>query len=199
MKSVFKLVGVLAVLLLAALLFIYSGCHDVAASSPDSGLIAWALETTRSRSVHRAYESLEGKVQIPPLDDPARVRTGLIHYHEMCVTCHGAPGVKASEIGLGLNPFPPELHEEEPLENFWIVKHGIKMTGMPGFGGTHSDEEIWAIVAFLNRLPKLSPEEYQAMVQEAGLGQAGEEPEGTAGQAQPSGHHHAPGTPPHKD
>lgn len=200
MKIALKLVGLLAVLLLAALLFIYSGCYDVAASSPDSGLIAWALETTKSRSVHRAYESLEGKVQIPRLDDPELVRTGLVHYHEMCVTCHGAPGIKASEIGQGLNPFPPELHEEEPLENFWIVKNGIKMTGMPAFGVTHTDDEIWAIVAFLNRLPKLSPQEYQAMVQQAGLGQPGEEPGGTAGQAQPSaGHHHAPGRPPHKD
>ncbi len=202
MKSVFKLLGLLTALLLAALLFIYSGWYDVAASSPDSGLIAWALETTRSRSVHRAYESLEGKVQIPRLDDPEMVRTGFVHYHEMCVTCHGGPGIKASEIAQGLNPFPPELTKEaeEPLESFWIVKHGIKMTGMPGFGVTHTDDEIWAIVAFLDRLPKLSPQEYQTMVQQAGLGQPGEEPGGGAGQAQPTGgHHHAPGTPPHRE
>jgi mono/diheme cytochrome c family protein len=43
------------------------------------------------------------------------------------------------------------------------------MTGMPSFGVTHSDEEIWAIVAFLQRMPKLSPEEYQAMVRQAGV------------------------------
>jgi mono/diheme cytochrome c family protein len=194
MKTILKLLGLLLVIILAALLFIYSGVYNVAASSPDTGLIAWALKTTQSRSVHRAYESLEGKVQIPPLDDPARVRAGFIHYHEMCLTCHGGPGIKASEIGQGLNPFPPELtaEAEEPLESFWIVKHGIKMTGMPSFGGTHSDDEIWAIVAFLDRLPKLSPEEYQAMVQEAGLG---------TGEAQPSGEHHthAPGTPEHED
>jgi mono/diheme cytochrome c family protein len=197
MKTILKLLGLLLVIILAALLFIYSGVYNVAASSPDTGLIAWALKTTQSRSVHRAYESLEGKVQIPPLDDPARVRAGFIHYHEMCLTCHGGPGIKASEIGQGLNPFPPELTEEaeEPLESFWIVKHGIKMTGMPGFGVTHSDDEIWAIVAFLDRLPKLSPEEYQAMVQEAGLG-TGEAPGGTAGGHD---HSHAPGTPEHED
>lgn len=206
MKTVLKLLGLLAVLILAALLFIFSGCYDVAASNPDAGLVAWALRTTQSRSVHRAYESLEGKVQIPRLDDPQMIRTGFIHYHEMCVTCHGAPGVKVSEIGQGLNPFPPELAkagEDEPLEFFWIVKHGIKMTGMPAFGATHSDDEIWAIVAFVQRLPKLSPEEYQAMVRQTGQGQPGEEPGGTPGQAQPSEEHHththAPGTPPHRD
>jgi mono/diheme cytochrome c family protein len=205
MKTLLKLLGLLAVLIAAALLFIFSGVYDVSASSPDNGLIAWALQTTQSRSVHRAYESLEGKVQIPKLDDPELIRTGLVHYHEMCVTCHGAPGIKISEIGQGLNPYPPELAahaaEDEPLETYWIVKNGIKMTGMPSFGVTHSDDEIWAIVAFLNRLPKLSPQEYQALVREAGLGQPGEEPGDTPGQAQPTEHHHThgPGTPPHED
>jgi len=206
MKTVLKLLGLLVVILLASLLFIFSGVYNVAASNPDSGLIAWALETTQHRSVHRASESLEGTVQIPKLDDAERVRTGLVHYHEMCVTCHGAPGIKVSEIGQGLNPFPPELARggaDEPLETFWIVKNGIKMTGMPSFGVTHTDDEVWAIVAFLNRLPKLSPEEYQAMVKEAGLGAPGveseehEHGEGEAAEGHP--HTHPPGTPPHQD
>ena len=172
MKTVLKLLGVVVVLVLAALLFIFSGVYDVAASSPDSDLIAWVLRTTQSRSVHRAYESLEGKVAIPNLEDPQRIRTGLILYHQNCATCHGAPGVKLSAIGQGLNPYPPELATEgegEPLEAFWVTKNGIKMTGMPSFGVTYSDEEIWAIVAFLQRMPKLSPEEYQAMAREAGM------------------------------
>src|SRR6185295_178133 len=108
-------------------------------------------------------------------------------------------------------PSPPELAaesaEDEPLETYWIVKNVIKMTGMPSFGVTHSDDKIWAIVAFLNRLPKLSPQEYQAMVQQAGLGPPGVESEEhehgggehreEAGEAHQ--HTHPPGTPPHKD
>lgn len=172
MKTVLKMVGAVVVLILAALLFIFSGFYDVAASSPDAGLVAWALRTTQSRSVHRAYESLEGKVAVPDLEDPERIRTGLNLYHQNCATCHGAPGVKLSAIGQGLNPYPPELATEggdEPLEAFWVTKNGIKMTGMPSFGVSYSDEEIWAVVAFLQRMPKLSPEEYQAMAREAGL------------------------------
>jgi mono/diheme cytochrome c family protein len=209
MKTILKFLGVLAILALLGVLFIFSGCYDVAASTPDAGLVKWVLQTTQARSVHRAYESLEGQVRIPKLDDPQLIQTGLVHYHEMCATCHGAPGVKISEIGQGLNPTPPELASQggdEPLETYWIVKNGIKMTGMPSFGMTHTDDEIWAIVAFVDRMPKLSPAEYQALVQKAGLGQAGEEP----GEAQPGeehheeaaeGHHHThpPGTPPHKD
>ena len=204
MKTVLALVAFLVILIAAALAFIYSGVYDIAAGSPDTGPIEWVLRTTQSRSVHRRAE----EVQAPDLSDPEMLRTGLIHYHEMCVTCHGAPGLPASEIGQGLNPVPPELAGEageEPGEQFWVTKNGIKMTGMPAFGVTHTDEEIWAIVAFLQRMPKMSPEEYQAMVQEVGLGEVlaghehveGHEHEEPAGQQK--GHTHAPGTPPHKD
>jgi mono/diheme cytochrome c family protein len=208
MKTVLKLLGLLAVIILAALLFIFSGCYDVSASKPDAGLIAWALKTTQERSVHRAVDSLEGKVQIPKLDDPERVRTGFEHYHEMCVTCHGAPGIKVSEVGQGLNPFPPELarrRHPEPAEDYWIVKNGIKMTGMPSFGVTHTEDELWAIVAFLSKLPKLSPAEYQAMVEQAGLGAPGVEGEehehGGQTQAEPGEEHHKEtgAKPPQKD
>ena len=115
---------------------------------------------------------------MPNLEDPKRIQTGLVHYHEMCTTCHGAPGVNISEIGQGLNPDPPELSDvgrDAPEETFWVVKNGIKMTGMPSFGVTHTDDEIWDIVAFLRKMGKLTPQEYQAMVQQAGLKAEGEE------------------------
>jgi mono/diheme cytochrome c family protein len=195
MKTV---VIVLLVLALAAVGFIYSGIYDVAATTPDTGLIQWALETTQHRSVHRRAEEVEAPAS---LDDPNLIRTGLIEYHEMCVVCHGAPGVPISPVGQGLNPSPPELAKEsgeEAGELFWVTKNGIKMTGMPAFGVTHTDDEIWAIVAFVSRLPKLSPEEYQAMVKQAGLG-----PEEEGGEAQPAAEHHThthpPGTKPHRD
>src|SRR3546814_5639660 len=70
-------------------------------------------------------------------------------------------------MGKGTNPAPPELsetvHKWTPAELFWIVKYGLKMTGMPAWGPTHRDDELWAITAFLLRLPELSPEEYRSM------------------------------------
>ena len=76
----------------------------------------------------------------------------------MCVSCHGAPGVDASEAGDGLNPPAPDLtlprvQKRTDGELFWLVQNGIRMTGMPAFGTTHKDEEIWKIVAFVRRLP----------------------------------------------
>lgn len=173
MKTIRTLVIALVLLGVAGVAFIYSGLYDVAASTPDNKLLKNILATTRDRSIARRADGITP----PKLDDPQMIRTGLVHYHEMCTTCHGAPGVEVSEIGMGLNPEPPELaahaSADPPGEIFWIVKHGLKMSGMPSFGVTHSDQEIWAIVAFLRKMPKLTPPEYQAMVQQAGLGAPG--------------------------
>lgn len=181
MKTVWRLLAVVALLLIAVFAFIFSGIYDVAASTPDPGPIGWALKKVQHESVERRSEG----IQAPPLGDPAQLRTGLVHYHKLCVTCHGAPGVAISEIGQGLNPDPPDLveegAEEDPGEMFWIIKHGIKMTGMPSFGATRSDQEIWAMVAFLQSMSKLTPAEYQAQVRQAGLEPAAVTPETAPG------------------
>ena len=107
------LVAVLVVLFLAAVAFVHSGVYDVAASTPDKDFVATALRRTQHNSVERRAEG----IQVPRLDDPDMIKRGLIHYYEMCVVCHGAPGVKPSEIAQGLNPYPPELAEKaEPDE-----------------------------------------------------------------------------------
>lgn len=169
MKTILTLAAFTAVLLLALLGFIYSGIYDVAADSPDAGLIAWALETTQHRSVHRRAEAAEEELRLPPLDDQARVRSGLVLYHEQCLVCHGAPGVPIADIGQGLNPTPPELsgEAEEPAEVFWVVKHGIKMTGMPAWGASHGDDVLWSVVAFLQKLPELDAKQYRELVSRA--------------------------------
>ncbi len=189
MKTALTVLVVLAIVVLGGIGFMYSGAYDVSASKPDKGLIRWALVTTQRHSVHRGVESLKG-IQVPNLEDPKRIQTGLVHYHEMCTTCHGAPGVNISEIGQGLNPDPPELSDiwkDEPQETFWVVKNGIKMTGMPSFGVTHTDDEIWDIVAFVRKMGKLTPQQYQAIVQQAGLGAPGQANEGQEhGEGQPA-------------
>jgi len=142
---------------------LYSGVYNVAATYPDRGLMAWTMTTTMDRSVARHARGLK----VPPLDDPAMVRLGFQHFREMCVGCHGAPGVEISEMGQGLNPKAPSLVETvgdwKPEELFWLTKNGVRMTGMPAWGVSHTDEQIWAVVAFLRGLPKLTPEAYQAL------------------------------------
>lgn len=148
---------------MGGLAFINSGLFDVAATKPDAGVVKWVLETTREKSIR----SRSKDITVPSLDDESLVETGLRNYDQMCVGCHGAPGIPQSVIGEGLNPEPPDLSEEAafmaPAELFWITQNGIKMTGMPAFGPTHSDEELWSMVAFMQKLPDLSPEKYKAM------------------------------------
>jgi mono/diheme cytochrome c family protein len=78
--------------------------------------------------------------------------------------------MKRTEISRGLYPRAPELRRGSdltPAEEFWVVKHGLKMTGMPAWGVTHDDEMLWDMVAFLRKLPELSADQYQALVKSA--------------------------------
>src|SRR5207247_9017962 len=99
----------------------------------------------------------------------AQAKEGARLYNETCVYCHGAPGKDPEDIGKGLNPEPPFLPDTiegwSTAEVFWIVKNGVKMTGMPSFGASHKDDEIWKVVAFVQKLPKMKPEEYKQMTQ----------------------------------
>ena len=163
MKFVLGFALGIVTVVVAGLAFIYSGVYNVAATDAHNPAVRWALHTTMHRSINARGEN----IQVPAAFDEAQVRRGSRKFDEICVTCHGGPGVSSSAIGAGLRPDPPDLSEKvqqwSRAELFWIVKNGIKMTGMPGLGPTHSDEDLWAIVAFLDRLPVLSPEEYEQM------------------------------------
>jgi mono/diheme cytochrome c family protein len=160
---------VLALFVIGAPVVAYSGVVNVAASEPDSGIVRWFLRTARDRGI----ASRVGGLTVPALDNPQAIRNGANHYHAMCVECHGGPGVTAGEIGEGLNPVPPKLHELGSFDDararrtFWIVQNGIRMTGMPSFGKTHGDEAVWAIVAYVRALQGMSPEKFKAHVPEA--------------------------------
>ena len=191
-----------------------TGSYNVAATAPPSKLeaklAAWAL----NRSVAKRAPSTKN-----PLAATAETwKAGFEHYKEMCVQCHGAPGVDAAEMGMGLNPPAPDLtlprvQARPDGELFWIVGNGIRTTGMPAFSPTHKPEEIWKIVAFLRHLPELTDGEQKAMKageegeHHHGEGEAAEKPPaaapspGTAVPAEPTKapHTHKPGTPPHKD
>ena len=157
--------GVLA-LAVAGAAFVFTGWFDVAASVPPGAFEKRFAGIARDRSVARRAPHATN----PLGKDPAAIRDGGEHFKEMCVTCHGAPGVDASEIGDGLNPPAPDLtltriQARPDGELFWIVQTGIRMSGMPAFGPTHKDREIWAIVAFLRHLPSLTPEEEKALAE----------------------------------
>ncbi|MEE9215235.1 MAG: cytochrome c [Thermodesulfobacteriota bacterium] len=151
---------VLILLIAGMIVFIYSGTYNIAATEPHSLLVEWVFNTAKKYSVKKHSENITR----PKLSDDSLVKAGFDHYENMCAGCHGAPGTEPAE---GFNPSPPDLAEKaeelSSTELFWVTKNGIKMTGMPAFGLSHSDQEIWSIVAFLKQLPDLTPEDYDAL------------------------------------
>ena len=164
MKYLIVTVSVLAILIVGYLIFIYSGIYNISAMDPHGKLTMWMMNTVRDNSIEH---NADNNLKTPDLSDTSLVKMGFIHYREMCVGCHSAPGIEQSEIGKGLYPNPPQLSgvvkHWTPQQLFWIIKNGLKMTGMPAFAPTHSDAMIWAIVAFTEKLPTLTKEQYQIL------------------------------------
>jgi len=170
MKLLLTLTAILCFLIVLIAVFVWSGSYNIAANVPHWGITHWFLEKVREQSI----TTHSGGITVPPLKDPKPVDIGFKNYHAMCRVCHNAPGYSRTEIAKGLNPNPPDFASKDvkmrsEAQLYWIVKNGIKMTGMPAFGPTHSEDELWGIVVFVKGLPSLKPEEYNAMVKTAGL------------------------------
>jgi mono/diheme cytochrome c family protein len=170
-RIIITVIVVLVVQAAGWLVFIYSGAYSVSTLNHDNGFINRVLDKGTTRSIVRHAKG----IQPPPLTEPAIVQEGFRHYREMCVSCHGAPGVPPGEIAKGLWPDAPDLAMAgsywTPAQLFWITKNGIKFTAMPAWGPTHEDDKIWAVVAFLEQLPKLSAADYHEMEQKLNGGQ----------------------------
>lgn len=164
----FKALALLVVIAAGGLIaYIYSGLYDVSATHEDGPVVRWLFSTVRRHSVHARLDG----IQVPALTDPKLVEEGFVHYHAMCEDCHLAPGMDSSETRAGLSPQPPVLADvvphRTPAELFWVIKNGIRMSAMPAWGVTHDDQKIWALVAFIEQLPKTTAAQYQALEREA--------------------------------
>ena len=155
------LAGVLSIVM-AGLIIVYSGVYSVAADEPHFSATRWLLQTARNRSI---AVRLNGIAVPDDLQRAARIERGGELYGSTCQRCHLGPGVDPTALHRGLNPKPPRLETHAGhhglAEQFWIAKHGIKMTGMPAWGETLTDTELWDIVAFLDQLPAMAPETFQ--------------------------------------
>lgn len=177
--------------------FLWSGLYNMAADDEHWPPVYKALELTRERSV--AVRA--SKIVVPDLADAELVRKGAGNYQAMCEGCHLRPGQASSELSRGLYPHPPRLWEvrsrSSPARDFWIIKHGIKASGMPAWGKSMADEHLWGLTAFVQRLPTLDAAAYQQLVasSEGHSHGGGEDHHGPAPAAPPeSGHLHKDGS-----
>ena len=163
-----KTIGLVAALALfgvgAGAAAIHSGFYDVGADAPHWSLTYRLLNTARIRSID-AHAS--GLAVPADLENHARLVDGASHFSTHCAVCHSGPGVEAENMAEGMCPRPPVLTNVStrysPAELFWILKHGIKMSGMPAWAD-HGDEALWNIVALLEKLPSLPTQDYAALV-----------------------------------
>jgi len=160
--AVFTAAIVLVFMIVIGLIVVYSGLPNVAANQPEGAIASWVLGTTQDHSVRRHASG------ISPDLARADLAEGAEHYAAMFIMCHGGPGNEPPNyVGLGLNPTSPDLREAagdwKPGEIYWIIENGIKMTGMPAFGKTHSPEQLTNITAFVAKMPTMTVEEYKRL------------------------------------
>ena len=127
---------------------VFSGSYDVTAIHPHGSLIAWAAGTAVDNLVRRHAKG----IMVPPLGSTSQIATGFLHYNEMCVTCHGAPGILHLEIGEGLYPPPPDLQaaikELDSRRTLLDFEDRLQRHGNAGFwpyalrSGTVGDDRI---------------------------------------------------------
>ncbi|WP_051999931.1 c-type cytochrome [Caenispirillum salinarum] len=164
MKIVGTVIATLLVLLAIAVAIMFTGAYNVAATDAHTGLVRWALATTRVNAVRTRAED----IQVPgDLASPERIAAGAKAYDEKCVACHGAPGIKAFEFAEHMMPKPPEMgHVAEfwaPASIYWILDNGFKMTGMPAWGPFEEAEELWDITAFVEAYPDVDAARYKEL------------------------------------
>lgn len=189
-KSLLTLSILSGIAIVAAAGFVWSGIYNIGADDTHTKPVYAVLQALRERSIDtRAH-----KQPLPAnLNDPARIRQGAGNYNAMCTGCHLGPGMEETELSKGLYPTPPNLAKAsvDAAEAFWVIKHGIKASGMPAWGKSMDDEYIWNMAAFLQELPKLNAEQYQALVASSGGH--------SHGGGETGGHSHAEGMDDHHD
>lgn len=137
------------------------GLYDVAATKQHFQPVYSILEHAMHQSVRLRARNIEAP---PTLDSPQLLARGAACFRDKCVACHGAPGVAQQDFGQSMQPLPGPLMDAtqrwKPRELYWLTRHGIRMSGMPAWQFHLADDDLWAVVAFLQKLPSLSPQQY---------------------------------------
>jgi mono/diheme cytochrome c family protein len=143
---------------------------DVRATTPHAATVERGLRAIMEHSVRQQAASVQKPAGVD-LRDPQLAARAFGHYSAACRTCHGAPGAKA-DPWMVIYPAAPDLTRPEIVgawsddELFWILKHGVKDTGMMALGPTHQDKDIWAVTAFVRQLPTMTAARYAQLAEE---------------------------------
>lgn len=142
--------------------FVYLGVYNVSALKQHTPPVFRLLQFSMERSV-----AMRSDAEMPQIPEEEWRNSGLLLYEEHCQQCHGAPGVAPDSFSLGMVPAPTAIvqvaRRRSPQDIFWVIKHGIKMSGMPAWKYRMTDREIWKVVALVDQLPKMTVSEYGSL------------------------------------
>ena len=166
MRVLLTLIFVAALLAGGVVIYAWSGHYNIAATQPHWFVSTSFIELLKDRSIAAHSQG----IQVPNLKDPQYADAAFGHYHGMCRLCHGAPQVPPEKFAKGLYPSPPGMTDGHIQEEFgagqlyWIAKHGLKMTGMPAFGPTHDEKQLWGLVAIVQQMPDMTADQYRQKI-----------------------------------
>jgi thiosulfate dehydrogenase len=149
----------LAVALIGAYFLVRSGLIPANADAKPGWLETWIASTSLDATLRRDAPMGQNPVELTEQN----LLEGVHLFAQNCAGCHGsADGTSPSPIAKGLYQKPPQLAadgvEDDPEGfSFWKIKHGIRLTGMPSFGYSLSDQQIWTLALFLKHMDKLPP------------------------------------------
>ncbi len=141
---------------LGAYLCLRLGLFPVATSAT-----ALPFERQLANTALEAKIEKESPTQVPIPVNESNLISGAMVYRQHCAVCHGYGSEPPSAIAKGEFPRPPQLlqgkgvTDDPPGETYWKAANGIRLTGMPGFRGSLTDEQIWEVSILLANADKL--------------------------------------------
>ena len=156
-------IAMIAILCLGGLLFVKYGANGFSARSTPSRLEVLAATYARDVAIPKSAKNLRN-----PVADSAEVQQeAMAHFADHCAVCHANNGSGDTMLGNGMYPKPPDLRGKTQSmsdgELFYVIENGVRMSGMPAFGGEDSQTDSWKLVRFIRHLPTLSSTEEEQM------------------------------------
>ncbi len=160
---------IIVVLFVAAVVIIAAAIALMIRRGVSTRTPATAAETMFARGVRRlAIPAAARNMRNPMPLTPAALADGRDHFADHCAQCHANDGSGKTEIGQNLYPRTPDMRRAETQrlsdgELFYIIKNGVRLTGMPAWGDDPDDADNWKLVHFIRHLPKITPQEIEEM------------------------------------
>ncbi|HEY5258380.1 MAG TPA: cytochrome c [Candidatus Baltobacteraceae bacterium] len=152
------IVAIIVVAIAGGYIAVVSGMIPVNADARPSHLERWAASRALDAILKREADGLVNPLAANDVNEVAGVKLFAQH----CATCHGDSSGHPTPIGFGLYQHAPSLGrrgitDDPEGDTYWMVTHGVRLTGMPSFSKTLDDTQRWQIATFLKHFDELTP------------------------------------------